>query len=795
MNYRWRLIGGILILGILVFGTVGWAATTTTCTLPGDVYRPAEFVVSSTTTNSVTAYDHVKFIITVDGPEDFTGDRANTFTVTKVHGSEYMQGINDTFMLVNGDWVGYWRPVEGFELIDPYDKTTPMTIQMCDTGTAPLGDYDVTVALVDLDNSSAVLATATGSFTLSADTLYVGAGKQFTTIQDAIDAASANDTISVATGTYNEAILIDGTDLTIQAASTPVLTGIADSEYIIKVANAVVTLDGLTVNGTGNNIRNGIWYFDASGVVNNCTVQGLERANLGTAVRIQNSAVNITDNLLKEFWRNGIFVRDAGSGGTTISGNEIICHSIDDVDAAYHGIEIGWGAKDITIRGNTIYDSVIATIGLGDWNWTSQGIVVWGTRVTPILISTANILDNTVHHVMEGIHVGFQPLDGDTSYALIRGNHVYDCLRNIVVVSDANADIDDNTIEMLDPDVIAYAAGSSKGIWVGGTDSDFIEEPTADITNNSINNCDLGIDLYENAAITVTGNTIANCDYGIKTNSSGSEAWAQTVTANFNNISDNTPYGIDNLANTVASFDATNNWWGDASGPYHATLNPSGLGNAASDSVDFDPWTGMSTVNVVVDPDVIAGDPPVENPDAGVSVTIHSGTGSTAVTIAEYSSPPPDTPSFGAGATYVDVQLSDPGAVTELTITFEGMAAGTVIYFYLPGTGWIACSHQVQVGGTITVTVTDSTVPTLAQLIGTVFAGGTALGNINGDGVIDVLDVRLCLQIASGFIEGTGAQQAAADVDQDGDVDRDDAQILAEYIIGIRLSLPGGGSV
>lgn len=38
------------------------------------------------------------------------------------------------------------------------------------------------------------------------------------------------------------------------------------------------------------------------------------------------------------------------------------------------------------------------------------------------------------------------------------------------------------------------------------------------------------------------------------------------------------------------AFDATNNYWGDASGPYHATLNPAGLGSTVSDRVKFEPW-------------------------------------------------------------------------------------------------------------------------------------------------------------------------------------------------------------
>jgi len=52
----------------------------------------------------------------------------------------------------------------------------------------------------------------------------------------------------------------------------------------------------------------------------------------------------------------------------------------------------------------------------------------------------------------------------------------------------------------------------------------------------------------------------------------------------------------------------------------------------------------------------------------------------------------------------------------------------------------------------------------------------------------DILDARLCLQIACGFLVGTAAQRGQ--VDSDGDVDATDTQILAEHVIGIRSTLP-----
>ena len=70
-------------------------------------------------------------------------------------------------MLVDGSFVGYWGPAEGFTLPASYDVTSTFTIQMTDVTTAPVGDYEVTVALVDLTPEPDVtLATATDGFSL-----------------------------------------------------------------------------------------------------------------------------------------------------------------------------------------------------------------------------------------------------------------------------------------------------------------------------------------------------------------------------------------------------------------------------------------------------------------------------------------------------------------------------------------------------------------------------------------------------------------------------------------------------
>ncbi|MDD5528918.1 MAG: right-handed parallel beta-helix repeat-containing protein [bacterium] len=98
----------------------------------------------------------------------------------------------------------------------------------------------------------------------------------------------------------------------------------------------------------------------------------------------------------------------------------------------------------------------------------------------------------------------------------------------------------------------------------------------------------------ETHTLTIRNNTIKNNDkIGIEVKMMN----ASEITVNNNQISGHTQYGMKYTYFTTGTIDATNNWWGAASGPYHATLNPSGTGNAISDtlkssvrSINFNPW-------------------------------------------------------------------------------------------------------------------------------------------------------------------------------------------------------------
>jgi len=94
-------------------------------------------------------------------------------------------------------------------------------------------------------------------------------------------------------------------------------------------------------------------------------------------------------------------------------------------------------------------------------------------------------------------------------------------------------------------------------------------------------------------------------------------------------------------------------------------------------------------------------------------------------------------------------------------------------------------THRYRLPGTypVTLEVTDNdglngtTVREVEVALG--------LGDVDGSGTVDVLDVRIVMQAALGIVALTPEQARAADVDEDGDVDRTDAEILAEYVIGL----------
>ena len=184
---------------------------------------------------------------------------------------------------------------------------------------------------------------------------------------------------------------------------------------------------------------------------------------------------------------------------------------------------------------------------------------------------------------------------------------------------------------------------------------------------------------------------------------------------NFNTLMGNTG-SVDNDDNTT-EIDATNNYWGVATGPAVASTG----------NVEDDPWLPMAASDPIIS---VGATTLVARTTAGVDVT-NTGA-STAIAVAKYADNPGTAAVPGVASAYYDVYVS--GGASPVTVMLYGnVSADTVAYVWGAGLGeWVAASNQaVNVfAGSITVTITAATIPTIADLAGLPFAiaNPTAVG-------------------------------------------------------------------
>lgn len=164
-----------------------------------------------------------------------------------------------------------------------------------------------------------------------------------------------------------------------------------------------------------------------------------------------------------------------------------------------------------------------------------------------------------------------------------------------------------------------FSASTSGAIGMGGSDAGSLAPHNLTVTGNTMDSGKYGLILARNIHdISFSCNTITSNSFtGILFWEYGPEDWSNVV-FNYNNIAGNTS-GMqgyyDPGATPALTVDATNNWWGDASGPGG---NGTGSGDAVLlNNVNFDPWLteeigdvcpppaddeGPVTSNVVADP-------------------------------------------------------------------------------------------------------------------------------------------------------------------------------------------------
>ena len=254
------------------------------------------------------------------------------------------------------------------------------------------------------------LVVLTLSSTAGAATLYVGTGEAYTTIQAAVTAASAYDTIVVRDGTYVENVILDDyvnpgdetsglhfrTGVTLESEHGATLTTLqadAAQPHALLIEADGVRVTGLTITNayTPDTYRVGILLLGADG----CTLADNVLTNNGRGIALNNSSYcALIDNICSSNPQVGFWIV-GGSNHNTIRGNTISLNGTEQdagvflLSADYNLFvdndivdNRGWGFNVQTSDGNTIRANTISDNDLpGVYLSSSNGNTVTGNTI------------------------------------------------------------------------------------------------------------------------------------------------------------------------------------------------------------------------------------------------------------------------------------------------------------------------------------------------------------------------------------------------------------------------------
>jgi len=355
-------------------------------------------------------------------------------------------------------------------------------------------------------------------------------------------------------GIYNEQLVVDK-PLTLIGPDPALGDAVVDSGGMaavptIHILSGNVTITRLTLqNGPLHGIQAGSAAFPnlSNIIIKNNTIRGHDRAgiltNHGAAMHIEGNQIE-NNGQGTGFNRVGIVLYPHGP--SSVLSNTIKNNVVDGIfarasssglliennDIENHlnsGITLAWDERNVTIRGNRITGA-----GSGTSDETG-GIVI-------IQSMAEEISGNTVRDCnRSGIFWGWVPSVGPPpAQILITGNTIEDSARDAI-----------------------YLFSMGPGGFI--PPDPFPLEPL--VQGNTLKGS-IRAGVY-----------VSNLYYASPGNAN--------PRIHSNNIEENS-WGVFNA--TAKTVDATENWWGSTTGPFHPTLNPDGLGNPVSDNVAFVPW-------------------------------------------------------------------------------------------------------------------------------------------------------------------------------------------------------------
>jgi hypothetical protein len=362
------------------------------------------------------------------------------------------------------------------------------------------------------------------------------------------------------------------------------------------------TVAGPTVEVNDNG--DGIAHITDNGDISNIKVTNVEASNNGGAgLRLESDATG----------KN--VATDIGDPASLTRAGDIDQVAIKDSAFNFNGDRAALGSGNgISIR--TATDGSIRNVTIDPTEASSNndhGAFVSASRnVSNVLVenSTFNNNDRNRDTVGDGVQV---TANEDLSQITVRGttaNSNYGGIRvgaagrqiaqNVLVENcTANDNVKEGVSLFAGRDLISGAVKNSKLSGNGiGVYIEAVQRGTdLSVTDNKIvgrNGTGVGIQLKATNT-TISKNDIRNNETGILVHkAAGSKA-------NNNNIARNEKFGVDASALAPGDeFDATNNWWGEPSGP-KAADNPGGIGDRVSQKVKYRPFLGEPAVPTETD--------------------------------------------------------------------------------------------------------------------------------------------------------------------------------------------------
>ena len=312
--------------------------------------------------------------------------------------------------------------------------------------------------------------------------------------------------------------------------------------YLSTTIGGVVnfSMDGGTISGNG---RSGLKVVTSNGAINPTLKNLLIDAN-GT-------------NPSNESDKRGLQI-DTPYASPTLENLTITNHP---GKAIYWRCDGSISAKNITASGNALGDELqipgCAVTAGREWDLADAGIPVHVTNYI-------TVEDGGVLSIAPGATLGFDALQqlsvkpGGSLYAL------------------GTAD-----------EPIVFTSHPGAALWKGVQNS----RGTMILLHCEVSFAEKGLMVGASSIDPPTNSIAQNCK--IHDNTVGIYAYAPTHATTsivYNEIYNNLTFGVDWGGFSTDAVNAYHNYWGDPSGPYHATLNPDGSGNPVDDFINFDPF-------------------------------------------------------------------------------------------------------------------------------------------------------------------------------------------------------------